>query len=119
MGERGRLAGKPATTKLLRLDMPIAEWEALDRLAAEHGMKIGLYVKRLLISHAQGDDATRVSGNLGQEGRPEPIVKPPTKRQWDALTKWLTATGREPDPALGITTKSGLMAWAIEQGFKP
>jgi hypothetical protein len=44
-------------SKLLRTDLPDDVWERLNDEAAAHGMKIGLYVKRLIVAR----DAKRVS----------------------------------------------------------
>lgn len=42
----------------------------------------------------------------------------PTADQWARLNKWLAATGRQPE-AGEVTTRSGLLAWAVGQGFQP
>lgn len=49
-------------SRLLRTDLPDDVWERLADEAAEHGVKIGVYVKRLIIAR----DAKRVSRNAQQ-----------------------------------------------------
>lgn len=48
-------------SKLLRLDLPDDVWDRLNAEAAASGLKIGLYVKRLIIAR----DERRVSRNPG------------------------------------------------------
>lgn len=37
-------------SRLLRTDLPDDVWDRLDQEAEQHGMKIGVYVKRLIIA---------------------------------------------------------------------
>lgn len=52
------------------------------------------------------------------ESLPPGRVGRPTTDQWARLNKWLAATGRQPEPG-AHKTKSGLLAWAVSQGFQP
>lgn len=46
-------------SRLLRTDLPDDVWDRLNAEAAEHGVKIGVYVKRLIVAR----DERRVSRN--------------------------------------------------------
>lgn len=104
-------------SRLLRTDLPDDVWERLADEAAEHGVKIGVYVRRILTAHVNLPEPA-------PEPEPEPVLpvappRPPTSEQWARLNKWLASTGRHPDPSLLITTKSAMMAWAVGEGFQP
>jgi hypothetical protein len=105
-------------SRLLRTDLPDAVWDRLNEMAAADGVKIGVYAKRVLMAHAAVPKPEPVSDSSDTK-----LVKyegpKPTEQQWIALNRWLAATERVPPKDLLITTRSGLMAWAREQGFKP
>jgi len=56
-------------SKLLRTDLPDDVWDRLNEEAAEHGVKIGVYVKRLIIARDAKRQA-RVSGNTDPSTKP-------------------------------------------------
>lgn len=37
-------------SKLLRTDLPDEVWDRLNEEAAEHGVKIGVYIKQLIVA---------------------------------------------------------------------
>ena len=63
-------------SKMIRVDVPEEVFDALTLLAAADGLKIGRYVKTLLIQHAENRDTS-----IPDVG--------PTVAEWQALVRWV------------------------------
>jgi hypothetical protein len=114
-------------TRRLTLDLPVTVWDALDRMASADDVRIGTYVGRLLVALVNTSQGTGASPSTPVQmptqaaeemGIQEPRL-PPTSTEWREMNDWLHRTGKRPDLTKeGITTKSGLLAWARRNGFE-
>lgn len=107
--------------RMIRVRVEDSDFDYLTTLAADSDSSLAGLVRDVL--HAFVVSGLRPVSEPSDTPVEAPVLAPgkvgrPTRDQWERLNKWLAATGRQPDEGT-ITTKSGLLAWAVSQGFQP
>jgi len=107
---------------MIRVRVAEETFDYLTRAAGEREMSLAAFVRDVLEAFTKPVSAS--SDTVQPEPVPEPLppqrsgVGRPTVDQWERMNKWMRATGRSPEPG-EVKTRSGLLAWAVSQGFQP
>lgn len=105
-------------SKLIRADLPDDDWQALAELAARDGVKIGVYVKQLLVAHARDTSLVeRVEAGIDLSPALGSV-----QEVWSDMTDWMLTekhlTPKRVTEHFGFTKKTQVLAWARKNGYE-